>query len=67
MLLVTLTAAVIGFKYVITSVVLVLFQIDLQKSSMMAIGLAQISEFSFVLANRANQIGIISCEFITCC
>jgi Kef-type K+ transport system membrane component KefB len=67
MLLATLTAAVIGFKYVITSVVLVLFQIDLQKSSMMAIGLAQISEFSFVLANRANQIGIISCEFITCC
>jgi len=62
MLLITLTAAVIGFKYVITSVVLVLFRIDLQKSSMMAIGLAQISEFSFVLASRAKQIGIISRE-----
>src|ERR1700731_174516 len=62
MLLITLTAAVIGFKYVITSVVLVLFRIALQKSSMMAIGLAQISEFSFVLASRAKQIGIISRE-----
>lgn len=62
MLLVTLTAAVIGFKYVITSVVLVLFKIDLQKSSIMAIGLAQISEFSFVLASRAKQIGVISRE-----
>jgi Kef-type K+ transport system membrane component KefB len=62
MLLVTLTAAVIGFKYVITSVVLVLFKIDLQKSSIMAIGLAQISEFSFVLASRAKQIGIITRE-----
>jgi Kef-type K+ transport system membrane component KefB len=62
MLLVTLTAAVIGFKYVITSVVLVLFKIDLKKSSIMAIGLAQISEFSFVLASRAKQIGVISRE-----
>lgn len=62
MLLLTLTAAVIGFKYVIISVVLVLFKIDLQKSSIMAIGLAQISEFSFVLASRAKQIGVISRE-----
>jgi Kef-type K+ transport system membrane component KefB len=62
MVLLTLTAAVIGFKYVITSIVLVLFRIDLQKSSMMAIGLAQISEFSFVLASRAKQMNIISRE-----
>lgn len=62
MVLLTLTAAVIGFKYVIISLVLVLFRIDLQKSSMMAIGLAQISEFSFVLASRAKQMNIISRE-----
>ncbi|RUS26494.1 Sodium/hydrogen exchanger family-domain-containing protein [Jimgerdemannia flammicorona] len=61
-LLLTLTAGVVGFKYIITSIVLVLFRFDLAKSSQMAIGLAQISEFGFVLASRAKQLGIITRE-----
>ncbi|KAL1916004.1 uncharacterized protein VTP21DRAFT_6008 [Calcarisporiella thermophila] len=62
LLLITLTAAVIGFKYMITSIVLVLFRFELQQSSTMAIGLAQISEFGFVLASRAKQLGVITRE-----
>lgn len=61
-LLLTLTAGVVGFKYIITSLVLVLFRFDLTRSSQMAVGLAQISEFGFVLASRAKQLGIISRE-----
>ncbi|KAG0167931.1 Transmembrane and coiled-coil domains-containing protein 3 [Apophysomyces sp. BC1034] len=61
-LLFTLAAAVIGFKYVVTSIVLVFFKIDLKKSSTMAVALAQISEFGFILASRAKQLNIITRE-----
>lgn len=62
MLLLTLAAGVIGFKYIATCVILYLFKFDIQKSSTMAIALAQISEFGFVLASRAKQLSIISRE-----
>ncbi|KAL1920908.1 uncharacterized protein VTP21DRAFT_11543 [Calcarisporiella thermophila] len=62
LLLLTLAAAAIGFKYVIIFSVLALFRFDLRQSSSMAISLAQISEFSFVLASRAKQLGIITRE-----
>lgn len=62
MLLLTLAAGVIGFKYMTTSVVLMFLKLDLRTSSTMAIALAQISEFGFVLASRAKQLDIISRE-----
>lgn len=62
MLLLTLAAGVIGFKYIATCVILYLFKFDIHKSSSMAIALAQISEFGFVLASRAKQLNIISRE-----
>ncbi|KAI8876075.1 hypothetical protein K501DRAFT_338313 [Backusella circina FSU 941] len=62
MLLLTLSGAVIGFKYVATCIILYLFKFDLAKSSTMAVALAQVSEFGFVLASRAKQLGIISRE-----
>ncbi|KAL7315149.1 hypothetical protein PS15m_006636 [Mucor circinelloides] len=62
MLLLTLAAGVIGFKYIATCVILYLFKFDIHKSSSMAIALAQISEFGFVLASRAKQLSIISRE-----
>ncbi|KAI8644516.1 Sodium/hydrogen exchanger family-domain-containing protein [Parasitella parasitica] len=62
MLLLTLAAGVIGFKYVAICVILYLFKFDIHKSSAMAIALAQISEFGFVLASRAKQLSIISRE-----
>ncbi|KAL0088551.1 Sodium/hydrogen exchanger family-domain-containing protein [Phycomyces blakesleeanus] len=61
-LLLTLAAAVIGFKYIVTSVILFLFKFDIHKSSTMALALAQISEFGFVLASRAKQLNIITRE-----
>ncbi|KAI9278575.1 Sodium/hydrogen exchanger family-domain-containing protein [Phascolomyces articulosus] len=61
-LLLTLAGGVIGFKYIATSVILVFLKLDLRKSSTMAIALAQISEFGFVLASRAKQLDIISRE-----
>jgi Kef-type K+ transport system membrane component KefB len=61
-LLLTLATGVIGFKYIVTCVILYLFQFDIHKSSTMAIALAQISEFGFVLASRAKQLSIISRE-----
>ncbi|KAI8144716.1 Sodium/hydrogen exchanger family-domain-containing protein [Fennellomyces sp. T-0311] len=61
-LLLTLAGSVIGFKYIATSVILVFLKLDLRKSSTMAIALAQISEFAFVLASRAKQLDIISRE-----
>ncbi|KAI9032833.1 Sodium/hydrogen exchanger family-domain-containing protein [Phycomyces nitens] len=60
-LLLTLAAAVIGFKYIVTCVIL-LFNFDIHKSSTMALALAQISEFGFVLASRAKQLNIITRE-----
>ncbi|CEP08117.1 hypothetical protein [Parasitella parasitica] len=62
MLLLTLAAGVIGFKYVAICGILYLFKFDIHKSSAMAIALAQVSEFGFVLASRAKQLGIISRE-----
>ncbi|GAA5813770.1 hypothetical protein MFLAVUS_007257 [Mucor flavus] len=62
MLLFTLAAAVIGFKYIATCIILYMFKFDIQKSSNMAIALAQISEFAFILASRAKQLSIISRE-----
>lgn len=62
MLLLTLAGGVIGFKYIATCIILYLFKFDIQKSSTMAIALAQISEFGFVLASRAKQLSIISRE-----
>lgn len=62
LLLVTLAAAVVGFKYTTTLGVLTFFKLDLRKSSIMAIALAQISEFAFVLASRAKHLNIISRE-----
>lgn len=61
-LLLTLATGVIGFKYIVTCVILFLFKFDIHKSSTMAIALAQISEFGFVLASRAKQLSIISRE-----
>lgn len=62
MLLFTLAGAVIGFKYVAISIILYMFKFDIRKSSTMAIALAQISEFGFILASRAKQLSIISRE-----
>lgn len=62
MLLFTLAGAVIGFKYIATCIILYFFKFDIQKSSTMAIALAQISEFGFILASRAKQLSIISRE-----
>ncbi|KAI7900755.1 Sodium/hydrogen exchanger family-domain-containing protein [Cokeromyces recurvatus] len=62
MLLFTLAGGVIGFKYIVTCIILYLFKFDLHKSSTMAIALAQISEFGFVLASRAKQLSIVSRE-----
>lgn len=62
MLLLTLAGGVIGFKYIATCIILYLFKFDIQRSSTMAIALAQISEFGFVLASRAKQLSIISRE-----
>ncbi|KAI8988013.1 Sodium/hydrogen exchanger family-domain-containing protein [Mycotypha africana] len=61
-LLFTLAVGVILFKYISTCLTLVVFKFDLQKSSTMAIALAQISEFGFVLASRGKQLSIISRE-----
>ncbi|KAG2220112.1 hypothetical protein INT45_006140 [Circinella minor] len=61
-LLLTLSGAVIGFKYIATSAILIFLKMDLRKSSTMALALAQISEFGFVLASRAKQLDIISRE-----
>ncbi|KAI8067180.1 Sodium/hydrogen exchanger family-domain-containing protein [Gongronella butleri] len=61
-LLLTLTATVIGFKYIVTASVLLIFKFDMQACSTMAVALAQISEFVFVLASRAKQLQIISRE-----
>ncbi|RCH83009.1 Transmembrane and coiled-coil domains-containing protein 3, partial [Rhizopus stolonifer] len=62
MLLLTLAGGVIGFKYIATCIILYLFKFDIHKSSIMAIALAQISEFGFVLASRGKQLSIISRE-----
>lgn len=62
MLLLVLAAGVIGFKYVATFGILVSLKIDTRKSSAMAVALAQISEFAFVLASRAKLLDIISRE-----
>lgn len=62
MLLLTLSGVVIGFKYIATCIILYLFKFDIHKSSTMAIALAQVSEFGFVLASRAKQLSIISRE-----
>ncbi|KAI8997746.1 Sodium/hydrogen exchanger family-domain-containing protein [Pilobolus umbonatus] len=61
-LLLVLSAGVIGFKFVAACIILYLFKFDLQRSSTMAIALAQVSEFGFVLASRAKQLSIISRE-----
>lgn len=62
MLLLTLAGGVIGFKYIATCIILYLFKFDIHKSSTMAIALAQVSEFGFVLASRAKQLSIITRE-----
>ncbi|KAI9320441.1 Sodium/hydrogen exchanger family-domain-containing protein [Dichotomocladium elegans] len=62
LLLLTLAAAVIGFKYVATLGILLFLGVDLSKSSTMAAALAQISEFAFVLASRGKILNIISRE-----
>ncbi|RCH82012.1 Transmembrane and coiled-coil domains-containing protein 3, partial [Rhizopus stolonifer] len=56
MLLLILASGVIGFKFIATCIILYLFKFDIHKSSKMAIALAQISEFGFVLASRAKQL-----------
>jgi Kef-type K+ transport system membrane component KefB len=61
-LLLALSIGVIAFKYIATCIVLCLFKLDIFKSSKMAIALAQVSEFGFVLASRAKQLNIISRE-----
>ncbi|KAI7870860.1 Sodium/hydrogen exchanger family-domain-containing protein [Spinellus fusiger] len=62
MLLLLLAAGVVGFKYVVTLIVLIAFKLDIHKASVMALALAQISEFGFVLASRAKQLDIITRE-----
>lgn len=62
MLLLILASGVIGFKFIAMCIILYLFKFDIHKSSTMAIALAQISEFGFVLASRAKQLSIISRE-----
>ncbi|KAG1452593.1 hypothetical protein G6F46_009653 [Rhizopus delemar] len=62
MLLLIMAGGVIGFKFIATCIILYLFKFDIHKSSTMAIALAQISEFGFVLASRAKQLSIISRE-----
>lgn len=61
-LLLTLTTTVMGFKYLVTMGILISFKFDMQTCSTMAVALAQISEFVFVLASRAKQLQIISRE-----
>ncbi|CAH1781152.1 unnamed protein product [Owenia fusiformis] len=63
-ILTTLTMAVVGFKFFTSVFVLGLL---LPKSAkhykwIVAAGLAQVSEFSFVLGSRARQLGLISRE-----
>lgn len=63
MLLLILTTMVMGFKYLVTTGVLVSMNtFDLRACSSMSVALAQISEFVFVLASRAKQLHIISRE-----
>ncbi|PHZ09411.1 uncharacterized protein RHIMIDRAFT_46997 [Rhizopus microsporus ATCC 52813] len=62
MLLLILASGVIGFKFIAMCIILYLFKFDIHKSSTMAIALAQVSEFGFVLASRAKQLSIISRE-----
>jgi Kef-type K+ transport system membrane component KefB len=63
MLLLILTTMVMGFKYLVTTGVLVSMNtFDLRACSSMSVALAQISEFAFVLASRAKQLHIISRE-----
>src|SRR4051794_11046528 len=61
-LLFTLTAGVVGFKFITGTITLTLWDYNLRRASMMAIGLSQISEFTFVLGSKAKSFGIISRE-----
>ncbi|CAO3650793.1 unnamed protein product [Cunninghamella blakesleeana] len=61
-LLLTLTTTVMGYKYLVTMGILISFKFDMHTCSTMAVALAQISEFVFVLASRAKQLQIISRE-----
>ncbi|CAG8603869.1 7324_t:CDS:2 [Paraglomus occultum] len=61
-LLLSLTAGVVGFKYMTAGAALVTCGWDVRRAAVMAIGMAQISEFAFVLGSRAKAAGIISRE-----
>ncbi|CAG8448066.1 10912_t:CDS:2 [Rhizophagus irregularis] len=61
-LLFTLTTGAVGFKFIISTITLLICDYSLNKSSTMAIGISQISEFTFVLGSKAKSFGIISRE-----
>ncbi|CAJ0843949.1 1489_t:CDS:2 [Entrophospora sp. SA101] len=61
-LLLILTAGAVGFKFINSSLALVILGHPIQHASKMAVGLSQISEFVFVLGSRAKGYGIISRE-----
>ncbi|CAJ0877016.1 7487_t:CDS:2 [Entrophospora sp. SA101] len=61
-LLLILTAGAVGFKFINSSLALAILGHPIQRASTMAVGLAQISEFAFVLGSRAKGYGIISRE-----
>jgi len=61
-LLITLTTGAIIFKFITSTISLILSGYKLQKSCTMAVGLSQISEFAFVLGSKAKGFGIISRE-----
>ncbi|KAI8812855.1 Sodium/hydrogen exchanger family-domain-containing protein [Cladochytrium replicatum] len=62
-LLLLLAAAAVAFKYANTIVVMMgVFRYDMRTASLISTGLAQISEFTFVIASRAKSNGTISRE-----
>jgi len=61
--LMTLTALVVTVKYSGTFMLFAFYyRFDYPSASLVALGLSQISEFSFVLASHGRQLGIISRE-----
>lgn len=61
-LVLTLTAGAIGLKWIISTAVFLLFRFEFTNASTMALGLAQVSEFAFVLCSRAKGMQIITRE-----
>ncbi|KAJ3344642.1 Transmembrane and coiled-coil domains-containing protein 3 [Kappamyces sp. JEL0680] len=62
-LLLTLTLVIITFKIVLTMLVIhFFFRKTLRNSFIIGVGLAQISEFTFVLSSKAKSAGILSRE-----